>query len=174
MPIGVFVPSGPLYGFRRQWYTQEIFGYDSDGFYRLVRQDHFRQPNDPAMAPVNGRFIRRVNRLVTWREVLEANDYVIRHGRRVSSYEMSISRGAKVARVQRSGEERSDVFYIRCLYHDERSASLRLVPGGFHCFGCSASGTMVDFVATLNHLCSSRDIKDYFVYAFPQMTARPE
>ena len=41
--------------------------------------------------------------------------------------------------------------YICCPFHNEKTASLKLYDGqrGFHCFGCGAGGTVIDFVMKL-------------------------
>ena len=41
--------------------------------------------------------------------------------------------------------------YICCPFHHEKTASLKLYSGqrGFHCFGCGAGGTVIDFVMKL-------------------------
>lgn len=44
--------------------------------------------------------------------------------------------------------------YIHCLFHNERTASMKLYPGkgGYHCFGCGAHGSVIDFTAELLNL----------------------
>lgn len=44
--------------------------------------------------------------------------------------------------------------YIRCPFHQERTASLKLYPDakGWHCFGCGKGGSAIDFVMALLHL----------------------
>lgn len=41
--------------------------------------------------------------------------------------------------------------YICCPFHDEKTASLKLYSGqrGYHCFGCGAGGSVIDFVMKL-------------------------
>lgn len=41
--------------------------------------------------------------------------------------------------------------YICCPFHREKTASLKIYPGnkGFHCFGCAAHGSVIDFVMRL-------------------------
>lgn len=41
--------------------------------------------------------------------------------------------------------------YICCPFHGEKTASLKLYDGrrGFHCFGCGAGGSVIDFVMRL-------------------------
>ena len=52
--------------------------------------------------------------------------------------------------------------FIRCPFHDEKTASLKLYPGqgGFYCFGCGAHGSIIDFVMKL------------FDISFPQAVVR--
>ena len=35
--------------------------------------------------------------------------------------------------------------FTRCLWHSEKTASLKIYPGdrGYHCFGCGASGSVI-------------------------------
>lgn len=35
---------------------------------------------------------------------------------------------------------------IHCIIHQEKTASMQLYPNGFYCFGCGASGSVIDFV----------------------------
>lgn len=41
--------------------------------------------------------------------------------------------------------------YIRCPFHREKTPSLKIYPGrgGWHCFGCCAGGSVIDFVMKL-------------------------
>lgn len=39
--------------------------------------------------------------------------------------------------------------YIRCPFHNEKTASMKLYYRDFYCFGCGAHGTVIDFVALL-------------------------
>lgn len=41
--------------------------------------------------------------------------------------------------------------YIQCPFHNEKTASLKIYPGerGWHCFGCGAGGSVIDFVMRL-------------------------
>lgn len=41
--------------------------------------------------------------------------------------------------------------FLRCPFHSERTASLKLYPGqgGWHCFGCGKGGSVIDFVMEL-------------------------
>ena len=42
--------------------------------------------------------------------------------------------------------------FIRCPFHDEKTASLKVYEKDFHCFGCGAHGDVIDFVARLFNL----------------------
>lgn len=49
--------------------------------------------------------------------------------------------------------------YIHCPFHSEKTGSLKIYSGdkaGWHCFGCGAGGSVIDFVMRLFHL-SFRD-----------------
>ena len=39
--------------------------------------------------------------------------------------------------------------YIRCPFHNEKTASMKLYYRDFHCYGCGAHGTVIDFTAKL-------------------------
>jgi hypothetical protein len=116
------------------------------------------------MAPINHRYRQLVQNRVPWREILEAANYQIARRR-------TFSDGRKLAFIQqRLGHQ--EVFYLQCLWHEERSASLCLGVGGMTCFGCQETGDKVDFVAHLKGLQRVRDIKQYFADTFPQMQPR--
>ena len=53
--------------------------------------------------------------------------------------------------ARRYGFEPNRAGYIQCPFHHEKTASLKLYPGdgGFHCFGCGAHGSVIDFVMRL-------------------------
>lgn len=42
--------------------------------------------------------------------------------------------------------------FICCPFHAEKTASLKLYDRSFHCYGCGAGGTVIDFVAMLFQL----------------------
>lgn len=42
----------------------------------------------------------------------------------------------------------------RCPFHDDRHPSMKLNESYFYCFGCGATGDVIDFVARLFDLCS--------------------
>lgn len=39
--------------------------------------------------------------------------------------------------------------YVSCVFHQERTPSLRFVPGRFKCYGCGESGNYEDFLCSL-------------------------
>lgn len=49
------------------------------------------------------------------------------------------------------GYEPSRAGYICCPFHNEKTPSLKVYPGsgGWHCFGCGAGGSVIDFVMQL-------------------------
>ena len=50
--------------------------------------------------------------------------------------------------------------YICCPFHHEKTASLKIYPGtgGWHCFGCGAGGSVIDFVMQLFSISFSQAI----------------
>lgn len=42
--------------------------------------------------------------------------------------------------------------FICCPFHDEKTASLKIYPKSFHCFGCHIGGDSIDFVGRLFNL----------------------
>lgn len=42
--------------------------------------------------------------------------------------------------------------FIRCPFHREKTASLKVYKDHWHCFGCGAGGSVIDFVMNLFHL----------------------
>jgi len=61
--------------------------------------------------------------------------------------------------------------FICCPFHMEKTPSLKLYPdGSWHCFGCGASGTVIDFVSKLfdlSPLDAVRKINQDFRLALP-------
>lgn len=53
--------------------------------------------------------------------------------------------------VDRYGFRPNRAGFICCPFHGEKSPSLKLYPdsGGWHCFGCHAGGSVIDFTARL-------------------------
>lgn len=53
--------------------------------------------------------------------------------------------------ARRYGFEPNRAGFIQCPFHKEKTASLKLYPRdrGFHCFGCNAHGSVIDFVMLL-------------------------
>lgn len=50
--------------------------------------------------------------------------------------------------------------YICCPFHREKTPSMKIYPGagGFHCFGCGAGGSVIDFVMRLFNLSYSQAV----------------
>lgn len=50
--------------------------------------------------------------------------------------------------------------FCRCPFHAEKTASMKIYPGagGFHCFGCGAHGSVIDFVEKFFDLSFSDSI----------------
>lgn len=42
--------------------------------------------------------------------------------------------------------------FIHCPFHVEKTASLKIYPDSFYCYGCGASGSQIDFVMNLYNL----------------------
>lgn len=64
--------------------------------------------------------------------------------------------------VEHYGFEVNHANCIRCPFHaGDRQASLHIYPGsgGFHCFGCGAHGSVIDFVMRLFN-CSFKEAKE--------------
>ena len=40
--------------------------------------------------------------------------------------------------------------FIRCPFHTEKTASMKIYIDGFHCFGCGAHGDQIDFVQRMD------------------------
>jgi hypothetical protein len=53
--------------------------------------------------------------------------------------------------LSRYGYELNRSGFMRCPFHEERTASFRVFAGGkrFHCFGCGEGGSVIDFVMKL-------------------------
>ena len=53
--------------------------------------------------------------------------------------------------VRRYGFTPNRAGYICCPFHREKTPSMKIYPedGGFHCFGCGAHGSVIDFVMRL-------------------------
>lgn len=113
-----------------------------------------RLPRRPK-PPVNNRFRRWVTENVPWEKILMDCGYEIaQHGPPTHN---------KMA--ARKPRESGDEYYIHCLYHPERTASLHLISYGFHCFGCGINGTKLDFVIDTKRLRASKEVKQFFATA---------
>ena len=45
--------------------------------------------------------------------------------------------------------------FANCPFHTERTASMKVYPDSFHCYGCGKHGDVIDFVAELFHISAS-------------------
>lgn len=41
--------------------------------------------------------------------------------------------------------------FCRCPFHPEKTASMKIYPQSFHCFGCGAGGDVIDFVSFMEN-----------------------
>lgn len=49
--------------------------------------------------------------------------------------------------------------FICCPFHSEKTASMKLYKNGYHCFGCGASGSVIDFAGQLLGLSALDAVK---------------
>lgn len=49
---------------------------------------------------------------------------------------------------------------VRCVFHNEKTPSMKIYEDSFHCFGCGAHGDMIDFVQKKNN-CSHREALEF-------------
>ena len=47
------------------------------------------------------------------------------------------------------GYEPNRAGFIRCMFHAEKTPSLKIYERSFYCFGCGAHGSVIDFVGRL-------------------------
>ena len=47
------------------------------------------------------------------------------------------------------GYEPNRAGFVRCPFHSEKTPSMKIYPRTFHCFGCGAHGSVIDFVSQL-------------------------
>jgi hypothetical protein len=65
-------------------------------------------------------------------------------------------------------KQKRNKYYILCPFHEEKTPSFVVFPdGGWKCFGCGASGDVVDFVAKMESISISEAVKkikkDYLI-----------
>ena len=53
--------------------------------------------------------------------------------------------------VRGYGIEINRAGFCRCPFHSEKTASMKIYPQGFRCFGCGKGGDVIDFVALMEH-----------------------
>lgn len=57
--------------------------------------------------------------------------------------------------LSRYGIEAKRGFAV-CPFHNEKTASLKVYPDGFYCFGCGAGGDVISFVAKMEGICNAQ------------------
>jgi hypothetical protein len=64
----------------------------------------------------------------------------------------------------------------RCPFHEDHSPSLKLNEDYYYCFGCHASGDVIDFTANLLHLCKHHAAEqlaaDFGIHLKEEVSAR--
>lgn len=114
---------------------------------------------DPARRPiVNQRFFRWVYEHVSWEQVLVTCGYEV-----VDRRVLHIMDKGMAARGSRFNVHND--FYVHCIYHPERTASLHMTPKGFQCFGCGMTGGRVRFVIDAMQLRTHKAVKQFFAAA---------
>lgn len=53
--------------------------------------------------------------------------------------------------VRGYGIEINRAGFCRCPFHSEKTASMKIYPQSFHCFGCNTGGDVIDFVSLMEH-----------------------
>lgn len=53
--------------------------------------------------------------------------------------------------LRRYGLEPNRAGFIRCPFHNEKTASMKIYPKKFKCFGCGAGGDVIDFVSMMEN-----------------------
>jgi DNA primase len=53
--------------------------------------------------------------------------------------------------VRRYGIEINRAGFCRCPFHNEKTASMKIYPTSFFCYGCGAGGDVIDFVRLYEH-----------------------
>ena len=54
--------------------------------------------------------------------------------------------------IARYGMQTNRAGFIRCPFHKEKTASMKIYKDSYYCFGCGASGDIFDFVQAMDHL----------------------
>lgn len=60
--------------------------------------------------------------------------------------ELTISSAKEVRLEDLIGEKPNHAGFIRCPFHNEKTASCKIQKNRFHCFGCGADGDVIDWV----------------------------
>jgi hypothetical protein len=60
--------------------------------------------------------------------------------------------------VSRYGYSVNKAGYMKCPFHPDKTASLKIYPGnrGWHCFGCQSGGSTIDFIMKIEN-CNFKD-----------------
>lgn len=70
---------------------------------------------------------------------------------------MDIMETGLIQKARHTGKGR---YSTKCLWHEERSASMIIYPNGsFHCFGCQKSGSAIDIAMKVNDLTFIQSVK---------------
>lgn len=94
---------------------------------------------------------------------------------------MSIYTQIKDAVSVKEAAERYGLFVTRhgmarCPFHEDHSPSLKLNEDYYYCFGCHASGDVIDFTANLLHLCKHHAAEqlaaDFGIHINEEVSAR--
>ena len=54
--------------------------------------------------------------------------------------------------LSRYGMQPNRAGFIHCPFHEERTASMKIYPDSYYCFGCGAHGDVFDFVQDMDNL----------------------
>lgn len=73
------------------------------------------------------------------------------------------------APLKKSGHQ----WLTRCIFHDERTASLRVWPDHYYCFGCHAQGSAVDFLMQAEDIAFPEALKRLSERSGVSLDSRP-
>ena len=54
--------------------------------------------------------------------------------------------------AQRYGYQINRAGFVRCPFHKERTASMKIYPDSYYCFGCGVHGDIFDFISAMDGL----------------------
>lgn len=69
----------------------------------------------------------------------------------MNSEEIKASRSMQEV-LSRYGMQPNRAGFIRCPFHKEKTASMKIYRDGYYCFGCGAHGDVFDFVQAMDNL----------------------